>query len=123
MMRDLAKSMFRLGWAVGILGVDQVAGLVSRDRDLRDSSHSLDTVSRAASSQLGGTMKKVYDAGEHLQAGMIETVTGMADTSARRATGDAGTSWNRLDRTHSLHSDPVGDRPPAEPGPGADFEV
>lgn len=101
MMRNLAKSMFRFTWAMGILGVDQVTQLVSRDRDWRRSTHSLDAVSHAASSQLGGTLKKVYDAGDHLQEGMIESVSSLAGASASDPRKAMNESWEKLDRTWS----------------------
>lgn len=101
MMRNLAKSMFRFTWAMGILGVDQMSSLVSRDRNWNQSTHSLDAVSHAASSQLGETLKKVYDAGDHLQEGVIESVSSLAGASASNPRQAMNESWEKLDRTWS----------------------
>ena len=110
MMRNLAKSMFRLTWAMGILGVDQMTSLMSRDRDWKQSTHSLDAVSHAASSQLGGTLKKVYDAGDHLQEGVIESVSSLANASASDPRKAMNESWEKLDRTWSTVRSDLGSK-------------
>ena len=109
-MRNLAKSMFRFTWAMGILGVDQMTSMISPDRDWKRSTHSLDTVSRAASNQLSDPLRKVYDAGDHLQEGVIESVSTLANASASDPRKAMNESWEKLDRTWSTVRSDLGGR-------------
>jgi len=106
MMKDLAKSMFRFSWAMGVLGVDQAAQLLGQGRDLKKTGETLDAVSDAASSSLGDDWKQVYEAGEHFQSGMIDTVSRVAKDSWSNPGKAMNHAWEDLDRSFSdLRSD------------------
>lgn len=78
MIRDVASSVFRFGWAMGMLGVDQAANLLDRDRGWRRGADSLDAVSSAATEHLGPTARRLFEAGDHLQTGLIDSAAHMA---------------------------------------------
>lgn len=100
-MRELAKSMFRFSWAMGMLGVDQATQMVSSKDGWRNSSESLDAVSDAASDQLGDTMKGYYKAGEHLGDGLAETASKAVSSDWTQPGKAMNATWESLDRTWS----------------------
>ncbi len=105
-MKDLAKSMFRFSWAMGTMGVDQATQLIGRHRDLRKTGETLDAVSDAASARLSKDWKHVYEAGEHFQSGMIDTMSRMAKDSWSNPGQAMNNAWEDLDRSFSdLRSD------------------
>lgn len=101
MMKDLAKSMFRFSWAMGALGVDQATQLLGGRRDLRKTGDTLDAVSDAATAHLSKDWKQVYQAGEHFQSGMIDTVSRMAKDSWSNPGKAMNNAWEDLDRSFS----------------------
>ena len=106
MMKNLAKSMFRFSWAMGVMGVDQAVQLLGPNRDLKKTGETLDAVSDAATSSLDDDWKQVYEAGEHFQSGMIDTVSRVAKDSWSNPGKAMNNAWEDLDRSFSdLRSD------------------
>ena len=69
-MREITKSMFSLGWAMSLLGMREMARLVSPGRG--DGS-GVDAVTRAAAEQLGESLQATYRAGDALQRAVVDT--------------------------------------------------
>lgn len=100
MIRDVATSVFRFGWAMGMLGVDQAANLLDRERGWRRGTDSLDAVSSAATDHLGPTALRVFEAGDRLQSGLIDSAVSMArGMSGRGELGQARRSFEKTLRT------------------------
>lgn len=77
-MRDLAKSVLTLPWAISMFGVQQMANLVSPpsgDR-LGTTASALDAVSGRAAEQLDGLLKQTYSLGTGVQNGIVDLMMG-----------------------------------------------
>ena len=77
-MRDLAKSVLTLPWAISMFGVQQMANLVSPpsgDR-LGGATAALDAVSGTAAQQLDGLLKQTYSLGTGVQNGIVDLMMG-----------------------------------------------
>jgi len=98
-MRDLAKSMIRLPWAMSMLMVDRAAGLATSREGWSRSAATLDEVSHAAEGHIDETVRGFYQLGDRLQTGVVDQMaTGtrlfepFMETAARvfrRTTGTA----------------------------------
>lgn len=95
MMRRVAGSLFRFGWAMGMLGIDQAANVLDRERGWRRSSDSLDAVTEVARSHLGPTARRFFEAGDHFQDGVADTVSHVAQGVT--GDGDFGDARRRFD--------------------------
>ena len=98
-MRDLARSMIRFSWAMSVLGARQAANLISpREGGWKRSTEAFDAVSHAAAEEMGETMKGLYQAGDRLQSGMVDTMSRMLRGSSEndRVMNE---TWEALDRS------------------------
>ena len=133
MIRDVATSVFRFSWAMGMLGVDQAANLLDRERGWQRGADSLDAVSSVATEHLGPTARRLYEAGDRLQSGLVDS----AMSAARGMTGRGGLGQARDRFEHTMRTlrhdlDGSGGSPPygsdpaeshrSEPGPEAAAE-
>lgn len=96
-MRDLAKSMMRFSWTLGLFGMRQALNLVpGRDGQAAERSPAertacaFDEVAAATEAQLDGPVRGLYEAGERLQSSVFDlafdTLTfGWARGTVRRA--------------------------------------
>lgn len=77
-MRDLAKSVLTLPWAMSMFGVQQMANLVSPSRGERitGTAAAFDAVAAATAAQLDGWMKQTYKVGHGVQNGVVDLMTG-----------------------------------------------
>jgi hypothetical protein len=75
-MRELAKSMVRLSWAMSILFARQVSDALDDDEEdgekPRPLRRSLDQVSEAATKDLDGRLRRLYEAGDRLQSEALD---------------------------------------------------
>ncbi len=77
-MRELVKSFGRLSWAMSLFGAKSAAELMTL-RPLTgngDFASGLDSVAQAASDQLGGGLKALYETGEGVQRAVLAMVPG-----------------------------------------------
>jgi hypothetical protein len=86
-MRDLAKSVVTLPWAISMFGVQQMANLVSPDADRRvaGTAAAFNAVTRATEQQLDGWTKQTYKVGHGVQNGLVDLMMGQppaVDSSA-----------------------------------------
>jgi hypothetical protein len=77
-MRDLTKSMTTFTWAMSVFGMQQMmnlAGLGGRGQS-DQCANSFNHVSQAAADTLGSSLRSIYNAGDRLQSGMVDTLFG-----------------------------------------------
>lgn len=102
-MRDLAKSMLRCSLAVSVLGAREAASLLTGNRE--GSMRTFDALSHAAEDQMGEAYSSFFRAGEHLQSGMLETMSELASGSWSDPAGALNRGmrqgWATLDRSWS----------------------
>lgn len=95
-MREVAKSMFGLSWAVSLFGLQQLSRLVTPESDeARDRTVSeVDDVSRAIQSHLSGTAADQFRTGDEWQRRLVDTMFDMATMRSidPRAMVDTGMS-------------------------------
>lgn len=77
-MRDLAKSVVTLPWAISMFGIQQMANLVSPTADQRvaGTAAALNAVTNATEQQLDGWMKQTYKVGHGVQNGLVDLMLG-----------------------------------------------
>jgi len=77
-MRDLTKSLTTFTWAMSVFGVQQMVSLMGgASRGQGDHcAESFNNVSKAAADTLGSSLRAVYNAGDRLQAGFVDTLFG-----------------------------------------------
>jgi len=75
-MREVAKSVVTLPWAMSMFGVQQMANLVSPPPAGRTqgATEALDTVSKAAEAHLDGWLKSTFSVGDGVQRGLIDVM-------------------------------------------------
>jgi lysophospholipase L1-like esterase len=80
-MRDLTKSMIRFSWAMSLYGMDRMREVVEAPPEAEDSGQrsregrgadSLDSLSEATGERLRERTRRVYEAGDRLQAEMVD---------------------------------------------------
>ncbi len=98
-MRDLARSMIRFSWAMSVLGARQAANLLAPRQGWDRSAEAFDAVSHAAAEEMGETMKSVYQAGDRLQSGMVDTVSRMFGGGWSEPGKVMNQAWESVDRT------------------------
>lgn len=86
-MRDLAKSVVTLPWAMSMFGIQQMANLVSPTAEPRvaDTAAAFDAVTQATEQQLDGWLKQTYKVGHGVQNGLVDLMMGQppaVDSSA-----------------------------------------
>lgn len=104
-MRDLAKSMMRFSWTLGLFGVRQALNLVpgSDGSPAQRTAGAFDEVAAATEAQLDGPVRGLYQAGERLQSSLFDltydTLTfGWARGTSRRAGADGETAPTAAER-------------------------
>jgi hypothetical protein len=77
-MRDLAKSVVTLPWAMSMFGIQQMANLVSPNAGQRvaGTTAAFDAVTQATEQQLDGWMKQTYKVGHGVQNGLVDLMMG-----------------------------------------------
>ena len=112
MIRDVATSVFRFSWAMGMLSVDQAANLLDRERGWQRGADSLDAVSSVATEHLGPTARRLYEAGDRLQSGLVDSAMSVARGMTGR--GGLGQARDRFGQTmRTLRHDLEGSNPQA----------
>lgn len=101
MFIDVAKSMMRLSWVMGIYGLDRAAELVRQPGDWQKTSERLDALSRAAADQMGDEMRRIYRAGDSLQRGVVDSVAKLGEGNWSQPGDTLQAAWKNLDRTLS----------------------
>ncbi len=83
-MREVAKSLTSFSWALSLFGVQQVVNLVRRPLAAADhpASRELGTVAGAGERQLGGTLERVFRAGDRVQRSAVDLAFGMVSLEA-----------------------------------------
>ena len=71
-MHRLTKSLLRLPWALSMFGSGRVRKLADAEDGWQRLTSSLDAVSSAAENQMGETARAFYQAGDRLQAGLVD---------------------------------------------------
>ncbi|MEM1203388.1 MAG: hypothetical protein AAGN66_09195 [Acidobacteriota bacterium] len=99
MLREFTKSMFRFSWAMGMLGVEQASNMLQRQKGVERSAESLDAVSHAATRHLSETTHNVFRAGDHLQSGVVDSMSKVATGSWSQPGKVMNDAWETLDRT------------------------
>jgi hypothetical protein len=76
-MREVAKSVVTLPWAMSMFGVQQMANLIAPPSGGRTqgATEAFETVAKAAESHLDGWLKKTYSVGDGIQRGVIDVMT------------------------------------------------
>ncbi|MEM7355826.1 MAG: hypothetical protein AAF657_33730 [Acidobacteriota bacterium] len=98
-MRDLARSMIRFSWAMTVLGARQAANLMTPREGWSRSTESFDAVSHAAADHMGETMKNLYQAGDRLQSGMVDTASRFMGGNWSDSNPAMSNAWEAVDRT------------------------
>lgn len=79
-MRELTRSMIRFSWAMPLLGVNQMANLVTPGKNeglLEPISASFEALSDAAYGQMSPRLRDLYDQGDRLQSRVVDAVFGV----------------------------------------------
>ena len=100
-MRDLARSMIRFSWAMSVLGARQAANIFTPGEGWQRSTESFDAVSHAAVDHMGETMKGLYQAGDRLQSGMVDTVSRLVQGNWSDPGKTMNEAWESVDHTWS----------------------
>jgi hypothetical protein len=79
-MREFSKSLFSFSWAMSMLGVEQMANLVSPRR----AADAFGTVARSAEGALGPGLRSVFQTGDRLQRTMVDLSFGMVGMGPAR---------------------------------------
>lgn len=81
-MRELAKSVMTLPWAISMFGVQQMTNLMSPNTERRVSgaAEALDAVTHATELQLDGWLKQTYQVGAGVQNGLVDLMMGQPPT-------------------------------------------
>lgn len=74
-MRDFIKSTLRFSWAMSLLGAQQLENVVADPT--QGTARVFDPVTKALAGELGGTMRSVFKAGDHVQRRVVDTLFGM----------------------------------------------
>ena len=85
MVRDLTKSMLSFSWAISLFGVEQLTKTLIPQRPSQPTHRAtaaFDAVTQAATEQLSGALKGVYNAGDQLQRGMVDLMFGVLSLEA-----------------------------------------
>ncbi len=116
-MRDLARSMIRFSWAMSVFGAQQAADLFTRPQASKKH-NAFDAVSHAAAEEMGEPMKGLYQAGDRLQSGMVETASKLLDGTWSDPGKVMNETWEAVDRIwtgmKSDLSDDSSDKKPAD---------
>ncbi|PON18558.1 hypothetical protein C2W62_07225 [Candidatus Entotheonella serta] len=82
MVRHVTKSMLHFSWAMSLLGLQQVASLLTAQRP-RQATHrtasAFDHMAQTAELQLGDVLKEVFRAGEQVQNGSVDLAFSFLD--------------------------------------------
>lgn len=76
-MRELTKSMLSFSWAVPLYGIRQILNLAAPSdvsRPFDQATQGFEGVTNAMREQLGPTAKGVYQAGDQVQRGLVDTM-------------------------------------------------
>lgn len=79
-MRELTRSMIRFTWAMPLLGVNQVASLVTpenRRRPLDGPTETFDALAEVAVGQMSPGLRNLYDQGEQIQRRVVDAFFGV----------------------------------------------
>ncbi len=102
-MRELTKSMFRLSWAMSMLGVRQMSRMMGPEAQGRGEAYSLDAVSTVAEDQLDGVSQSVYRAGTEFSDGMVEALGSLTSGGWSNPVGNLSQAmkdtWEAVDRS------------------------
>lgn len=73
-MKELAKSIGSVSWALSLYGARQMGELLNPDtwRHADAATHDLDSVARDLGDRLGDTLGRAFDAGDRMQRGMVD---------------------------------------------------
>ena len=104
-MRDLARSMIRFSWAMSMLGARQAANLITPREGWNRSTEAFDAVADAAAEEMGEPVKSLYQAGDRLQSGMVDTMSRMFGGKWSEPGKVMNDTWEALDRTWSGRKD------------------
>lgn len=93
-MREITKSVFSFSWALTAFGTEQMLNLLVPSPGWRRASGALDTVTRAATSQLAGPTRGLFQAGDQVQRSVVDLLLGwsQAALSTTNQAVQAGTS-------------------------------
>lgn len=73
-MRELTKSVLRFSWAMPFFGAQQVINLALPSGANQESvTRACDAVNTAAQREMGGAFRGLYEAGDQVQSGLIDT--------------------------------------------------
>jgi haloalkane dehalogenase len=78
-MREFLKSMTRFSWAMSMFGVRQVADVFNpriRSQDSGGATGAFDEVSAKVAEQLGESLRQTFEAGDRVQAQMLDVMFG-----------------------------------------------
>ena len=100
-MRELTRSMIRFSWAMPLLGMNQMAKLVSPGEGrgpLESTTESLEALASTAYEQMGPRLRELYEQGDDLQRRLVDAMFGVLDRGSGQA-GEAG-AWRPRGRDH-----------------------
>ena len=72
-MREFSKNLFSFSWAMSLLGVEQMANLISPPR----AADTFDAVARSAEGTLGPGLRSVFQTGDRMQRTMVDLSFGL----------------------------------------------
>src|SRR5262245_33889911 len=89
-MRESIKSLMSFSWAMTLFGARQLQNVLAPPR-AGGAADAFRAVAQATEEQLTGPIKDLFQAGERMQQGLIDSVFGAVPASASRPTpGPAG---------------------------------
>jgi len=109
----IAKTLLRSGWTFALFGLEQAAGWMVPGAGWRRSAAGVETLGRGARGELGAVLGRVYDTGERLGCGFLDTLTDLA------AGGDQpAAAWEALGRAAAMPGAPTHQDRASEPRGG-----
>jgi len=78
-MKELAKSIGSVSWALGLLGARQMGEMMKPEtwRRPEAAARPLDAVAREVGDRLGDTFGRAFEAGDRMQRGMVDAAFSM----------------------------------------------
>jgi hypothetical protein len=76
-MLDFIKSTLRFSWAMSLFGVQQLENMVEDStQQNKKTATAFESVTQATEDQLGGVVKEAFKAGDQLQSGIVDMISG-----------------------------------------------
>jgi hypothetical protein len=102
-MRELTKSLTSFSWALSLFGVQQVLNLLRNPLPRADhpAARELGTAARASEQQLGGTLDRIFRAGDQVQRSAIDLAFGLVSPDALDASRITALSADMLRQSTS----------------------